>query len=155
MDYRGLIPPAFRLRGQEGDSLGERMRRALGDVFEAGYSRAILMGTDVPGVEPEHLRRAFDALSDSDLALGPSLDGGYWLVGMRRFVPEVFDLPPRSAWGGTDVLSATLERVRGLGVSCELTDALLDIDTPEDVTAFLSGPPSRGQHTRAFLEGRR
>ena len=151
MEYRELIPPAFRLREQEGDSLGERMARALGDAFEAGYSRALLMGTDVPGVAPAHLRRAFDALSASDLVLGPSLDGGYWLVGMSRLIPEVFDLPPRAAWGGAGVLSATLERARGLGVAYELADTLLDLDAPEDVEAFLSGPASWGRHTRSFL----
>ena len=69
------------------------------------------------------------SIEDIGRVIGPSLDGGYWLIGMRRFIPEIFDSP---AWGGGDVLRATLEQLKNQEVSYRLIDALPDIDTPED-----------------------
>ncbi len=133
-DYAALIPPFFHLREQGKGNLGQKMRQALREIFKEGYSRVCLMGTDVPEVRPWHLWRAFDELEKVDTVIGPSLDGGYWLIGMRRFIPEAFDIP---SWGGVDVLHATLKHMRSQGASCDLMDALLDIDTPKDVVSFL------------------
>ncbi|MCR5347607.1 MAG: TIGR04282 family arsenosugar biosynthesis glycosyltransferase [Fretibacterium sp.] len=147
-DYAALIPPFFHRRRQCAGSLGERMCQAMREAFDAGYRRVCLMGTDIPSVSPDNIRQAFIGLNDSDVVLGPSLDGGYWLIGMRRFTPEAFDI---SSWGGKDVLHATLAHIRNRGGSCTLADALPDIDTPEDVQAFLSQPSSRSSRTRDFL----
>ncbi|MBR1672750.1 MAG: TIGR04282 family arsenosugar biosynthesis glycosyltransferase [Fretibacterium sp.] len=134
-DYAALIPPTFHLHKQCEGNLGERMRQAMRDVFEAGYGRAVLIGTDIPSVSSGDLRRVFEGLRDVDVVLGPSLDGGYWAVGMRRLVPETFSFP---SWGGKDVLHATVRGLLGMGVTCTLADTLLDIDTPEDIRSFLT-----------------
>ena len=155
-DYRRLVPPSFFLREQRGENLGERMGAAMQDVLEGGetskaeYSRAVLMGTDVPDVQPRDIEGAFDALNEADVTLGPSMDGGYWLVGMRRFIPEVFDI---AAWGGEGVLNATLQRVKDAGLRYAPSSTLLDVDTPEDVNFFLSHADGRDSATRRCLSG--
>ena len=71
-----------------------------------------------------------------------------FFIGMKRFIPEAFSVP---SWGGGDVLHATREYVKVRGLTCALADTLPDIDTPEGIDAFLSGPPSRGRATRAAI----
>ena len=147
-DYAALIPSFFHRRKQCNGNLGEKMCQAMREIFEEGYSRVCLMGTDVPSAGPDNLRLAFSSLNNSDIVLGPSPDGGYWLIGMRRFIPEAFNIP---AWGGKDVLHATMESIQSQGFACTLAEPLLDIDTPEDVQAFLAQPSSRGNWTRDYL----
>ncbi len=115
----------------EGD-LGERMQCALEAALARGARQAILVGTDVPGMNAEHIARAFDALADADLVLGPSKDGGYWLVGCRRPV-AVFD---GTDWGSERVLAQTLASAERLGLSVALLPPLNDMDTPEDLRAW-------------------
>ncbi len=135
-NYKNIIPDKFKLREQCNlNDLGERMSAALSEIFADNYKKAVLMGTDVPDVTQYNIKNAFDALDNADIAIAPTFDGGYWLIGMRRFLPEVFKL---KSWGNQDVLSATLEHIKSMKLSFKLTDTLLDIDTPEDIKLFLS-----------------
>lgn len=134
-DYRKYIPLSFRLRKQEGDNLGERMRNAVRDIFSYGYKCAVIIGADVPSVEAENITAAFDALNDSDAVIGPSKDGGYWLIGMRKYIPEVFSI---SSWGGMSVLDETISVFKKCCITYKTADTLQDIDTPEDIYNFMS-----------------
>ena len=134
-DYRHFIPDSFRLTQQEGNNLGERMRNAMRDIFADGYKRAVIIGSDIPSVRAENISRAFGILNDSDTVTGPSSDGGYWLIGMRKFIPEAFGI---SSWGNSSVLNETAETFRRLGISYSTADTLDDLDTPEDVTRYKS-----------------
>ena len=149
--YSESIPSAFELREQRGRSLGDRMLAAFRDACESGYERTTIVGTDIPHMRPASIRRAFDLLSSSDLVLGPTLDGGYWLIGLKRPIPELFDLSV--PWGSGGVRLGTLERARSAGCLCAETDAYRDIDTPDDLRAFLEEDHERGTATRDYLEG--
>jgi hypothetical protein len=115
----------------EGD-LGRRMQRVLGQALAQGARRVVLVGTDVPGLTPAHAAMAFEALATHDLVLGPSTDGGYWLVGCRR-PAEVFS---GMAWGSDRVLAQTLDAAQCNGLSTALLPELADIDSEVDLRAW-------------------
>lgn len=134
-DYMSLIPSSFRLKKQEGESLGERMRNAMSDIFALGYERAVIMGSDVPSVSAVNISRAFAALGDFDVVIGSSDDGGYWLIGMRKFIPEAFCV---KSWGNSSVLTSTVEQLRLSGMTYSFCDTLNDVDTPDDARNMMS-----------------
>lgn len=115
-------------RQSPGD-LGERIYSALKRAFKKADRRVVLVGTDIPGLTPEHVEKAFDALRESDVVLGPSTDGGYWLIGMKR----PLDLFTHISWSTRRVLEETQSRAKDHGVKVHLLDTLRDIDTFEDL----------------------
>ena len=134
-DYAHYIPPQFILREQCQGSLGDRMRDAMSEVFASGrYAKVCLIGCDIPGLKAVNLVHAFDMLDYNDAVIAPTFDGGYWLIGMSKFINKAFDAPPCD-WGNADVFNWTLAHIKSLGLSCACLDAdrLLDIDTPEDL----------------------
>ena len=115
---------------QPGGDLGERMRSALGSRI-TGSGAAVLIGTDCPTLDAEDLRSAARALaSGADAVLGPARDGGYYLIGLRRAVPEVFS---DVAWGEEQVLARTRENLRSLGWRWRELTLRADVDRPEDL----------------------
>jgi rSAM/selenodomain-associated transferase 2/rSAM/selenodomain-associated transferase 1 len=129
---RRWLGPDLSYLPQAGEGLGERMRGALEHALRDGCRRVVLVGTDVPELPAERLRAAFEALPEHDLVLGPSTDGGYWLIGLSRPV-DVFSAVP---WGTAAVLNMTLDKTRKQGLSVHLLEALSDIDTPDDLEAW-------------------
>lgn len=112
--------------------LGERMEAAMDRAFADGCGLVLLLGTDIPDVEPAHLGKAFEHLEDHDLVLGPSLDGGYWLIGLKRRA-DVFG---GIVWGRADVLEKTLAKAREKSLSVRLLAPLSDVDTLDDLAAW-------------------
>lgn len=133
--------PAEALAAQQGEDLGARMEAAFATAFAGGARLVAVVGSDVPRLAQEHVRAAWSALESHDVALGPTPDGGYYLLGLREPRPSLFrDVP----WGTGDVQDVTLERARAGGLSVCLLPSLRDVDTEEDLAAeaaFL--PPSR------------
>ena len=126
--------PAPRLfRAQRGEDLGARMHAAFAELLGDGYTSAVLIGSDHPTLTAGMLDDAFSRLERAEVVFGPSLDGGYYLVGMNT---------PRSGlfrgmtWSHPAVLSDTLERVRELGIRPSFLPPWYDVDTREDL-AFL------------------
>ena len=117
---------------QSGSTLGDRMLAALGEALE-GHSRALVVGSDCPSVDPEYVRQAVARLTDYDVVLGPSDDGGYVLIGASRIVPGMLD---GIAWGTEAVLAQTCERLGQLGLSVNLLEPRWDVDEPEDWARF-------------------
>lgn len=117
---------------QSEDDLGGRMRTAFAEAFAAGHGRVVIIGSDLPGLSADALRRAFAALDSHRAVLGPARDGGYWLLGMREMVPGVFD---GIAWSTSEVLAATLERLRAAGCEPALLETLGDVDRAADLPA--------------------
>jgi rSAM/selenodomain-associated transferase 2/rSAM/selenodomain-associated transferase 1 len=115
--------------GQGSGDLGERMHNAFIDAFRQGCRRVVLIGTDIPELKTDHLREAFSALMDKDLVLGPSTDGGYWLMGLRR----PLDLFRGIEWGTGKVLEQTLTLDNGDGLTVFQLEPLRDLDTVEDL----------------------
>ena len=113
---------------QVGDTVGARMAHSFQGAFSAGARRAVIIGTDCPGLTSEILAQAFSALADCDLVLGPAWDGGYYLIGLTEPRPSLFlDI----AWGTASVLQQTLARAHALTI--RQLPTLHDIDRPEDL----------------------
>jgi rSAM/selenodomain-associated transferase 2 len=109
------------------------MEKAFRRAFREGCRGAVLFGTDIPGLSAGILKQAMDLLDDRDLVLGPSTDGGYWLIGLRKDA----DLFRGVGWGLGEVFAQTLAKARALGLSTALLEPLTDIDTIEDVQPLL------------------
>ncbi|NWF57999.1 MAG: TIGR04282 family arsenosugar biosynthesis glycosyltransferase [Fischerella sp.] len=113
----------------EGD-LGKRMERSLLNAFVAGAQYVVIIGTDCPGVNAQILAKAFVELQKCDLVLGPAIDGGYYLIGLRRLVPELFI---NINWGTAQVLQQTVDIAHQLNLSIVYLPTLADVDRPEDL----------------------
>lgn len=122
--------PGETLVAQSGADLGARMARAFEEVLARGARRAVIVGSDVPWVSRAHVRQALAALDAHDLALGPTGDGGYYLLGLARPLPELFESMP---WSTPQVLPETLARAAALGLSVSRLEPLDDIDTLGDL----------------------
>lgn len=120
--------PAY-LPQAEGD-LGARMAAAFSDAFAAGARRVVIIGSDLPDLSPDLLRRAFAHLSATDAVVGPAADGGYWLLGLARPLPAVF---AGIAWSTDGVLAATLARLRAAGIEPARLPTLRDVDEAADL----------------------
>jgi rSAM/selenodomain-associated transferase 2/rSAM/selenodomain-associated transferase 1 len=135
---RDWLGPGLDSAPQGHGGLDQRMASALQDSFEAGAERSVIIGTDIPGITGEILRKAFRALASHDLVFGPAADGGYYLIGMRknsaqRALPDIFtDI----SWGTEAVLRQTLGAIEKIGLSVTLLDALQDVDRPEDLSVW-------------------
>ncbi|HDZ22160.1 hypothetical protein LCGC14_0253760 [marine sediment metagenome] len=126
---RRWLGPGLGYQRQLPGSLGHRMASALTAAFDAGCRRAVLIGTDSPSITPALLDEAILALDNHDLVVGPTFDGGYWLIGMTRLLP-VFD---GIAWSTETVLSETLDLATKNGWRVHLLSPMADIDRPEDL----------------------
>jgi rSAM/selenodomain-associated transferase 1 len=120
------------MRRQRGADLGERMCHAL-DAALADAQRVVLVGSDCPGLDAAYLEAAFAALATAEVVLGPALDGGYVLIGVRRVDARLFN---GVDWGTGAVLAQTLARVDSLGWRAALLEPRRDIDRPEDLAAW-------------------
>ena len=139
------------LAPQRGGDLGERMASGFAELFAAGYTRVILIGSDLPTLPSTHLDQADHALrSGADVVLGPAGDGGYYLIGLRRARPELFSSMP---WGSANVLTATLERASALGLAVKTLSTWQDVDTDDDLAGLAAAQGDRGRRTRELLRG--
>jgi rSAM/selenodomain-associated transferase 1 len=128
-------PPIAKSFVQEGHDLGERMANAFARSFESGMEKVVLIGTDCPSLQSQHLNQAFEALIHSDLVVGPATDGGYYLIGMKRRADYLFE---GINWSTAEVLSQTLAVATAHGLHFNLLDELSDIDTQEDWECYRS-----------------
>ncbi len=132
---------ARHIREQRGGDLGERMRlAAAAELTEAGVDSVVIIGGDCPALTTPHLDAALAALAAGvDLVLGPALDGGYVLIGLRAAEAELFR---GIEWGSGEVLEQTLERAHALGLRWQLLAPLRDVDTVEDLPSLQELEPS-------------
>jgi len=134
---------------QEGADLGERMRNAFSENL-ANYKKVLITGIDSPGYPISAFEEAFLALDHYDLVLGPCDDGGYYLIGLRKMIPQIFENVP---WGTSEVLKTTL------ALSPRTMTTLLplsyDIDLPADLDRLRQDVQNNKdpnlQHSRKFL----
>jgi len=122
--------PCEILQAQKGPDIGERMDNALKEMFDRGAEKAIVVGADIPGLNREIIDNAFEKLDCADIVLGPALDGGYYLIGMKSPHPEVFR---NITWSTGEVLNETLFRIKKAGLSYSTVVTLFDVDGPEDL----------------------
>ena len=144
---RRWLGPDLSLSRQAPGDLGTRMYAAFLAAFQRGCSRAVLIGTDIPELRADHLRQAFDALGENDLVIGPSRDGGYWLIGLNR-PARLFE---GIKWGTKAVLDQTLALANGQGLSVKELDYLTDIDTEEELKELLPDWTEKGPYVSVII----
>jgi rSAM/selenodomain-associated transferase 1 len=117
---------------QKGKELGERMRNGFTEAFEMGHKRVVLIGSDIPDLPLEFVEEAFASLKKKDAVIGPSFDGGYYLIGFKdkTFLPQVFE---GMAWGTKRVFEDTMKVLKRLDQGVHTLKPLRDIDTIEDL----------------------
>lgn len=120
---------------QVGPDLGGRMEYAFAQAFRGGFLRVVLVGADCPGVTANILDQAFQQLRDHDLVLGPTKDGGYYLIGLTQPCPLLFE---DISWGSASVFSQTLSRAHEMGINSALLATLSDVDRAEDLEVLPS-----------------
>lgn len=116
----------------DGD-LGQRLCRAIQQAFDGRAARVVVIGTDCPEVTAASLTTAFDALREHDLVLGPAVDGGFYLLGLRRPRANLF---AGIDWGTDAVLHQMLDAAERSRLSIHILAPLRDVDRPEDLSAW-------------------
>ncbi len=132
---------------QQGRDLGKRMERAFLKQFSLGYDKVILIGSDIPLLSPDILEEAREAVAEHPAVLGPCRDGGYYLIGLRRPMPELFS---GILWGGDKVLRDTVSILRRQQCNYRLLPELSDIDRAHDLQELIVEIKSR-ERTDRFI----
>jgi glycosyltransferase A (GT-A) superfamily protein (DUF2064 family) len=125
--YAYLLPADFSLLPQRGDKFGERLYFAIEDLFKFGFDTVCLIDSDSPTVPAENFAEAVELLSTSDdrVVLGPSDDGGYYLIGVKKPHRHLFE---QIDWSTERVLNQTIQRATEIGLEVKLLPSGYDID---------------------------
>jgi rSAM/selenodomain-associated transferase 1 len=116
---------------QSGHDLGERMLNSFESLFNHGYKKIALIGSDIPTLPLGYVHAAFDHLKDRDCVIGPSLDGGYYLLALRSLQSVLFE---GIEWSKQTVFSSTVNRFNNSNLSYEVLPELQDIDSINELT---------------------
>jgi uncharacterized protein len=146
--------PAIEIVGQQGEGLAAGLASALRIFINRGYRRVVALDGDSPQLLPETLDRAFQLLDAADVVMGPTIDGGYYLVGSKSARAELFDAQGMGTGSALDSLTAS---AHGLGLQVALTETSYDVDEIEDLVRLareLRLFPRRALRTAAWLAHR-
>jgi len=151
--YFAHLAPDFDLILQEGADLGARLDQALTHYLTRGTDHAVIMNSDGPTLPIDHVRQAFIELAaGAEVVLGPSADGGYYLIGLRRPAPRLLREVRMST---SQVLADTLALAREENLRVALLPAWYDVDEAESLARLMTEldttPASVAPHTRSFL----
>ncbi len=117
---------------QEGKDLGIKMQNAFQNGFDEGYENILLIGSDLPDISKKIIDSAFEKLENNDVIFGPAEDGGYYLIGLSKMIPSIFEDKP---WSLSELLTVTLAELKTQKQTIGLLETLNDIDTFEDLIA--------------------
>jgi hypothetical protein len=154
--FRRVSPPETALLPVTGADIGECLSQTLGQLLRAGYSRALALNSDGPTLPITYLRRALTELKarETDIVLGPSEDGGYYLIGLKQPHPGLFQ---GIAWSTDRVMGQTLNRADALGLRVTQLPRWYDVDTADDLERLQAElarlPDGMLPHTRPLLYG--
>lgn len=155
-DYSEILPPEFNLLRQRGTDFGDRLRFAVEDLFQVGFASCCLINSDSPTVTAEAFRLAVHFLQTTDdrrLVLGPSEDGGYYLIGMRKLHRRVFE---EIDWSTERVFEQTIARAREIGLAVETLPPFFDVDDRVALrrlcVELLGANGASAPATKAFLQ---
>jgi rSAM/selenodomain-associated transferase 1 len=123
----------FQKRLQEGALLGDRMMLAFFDLFQQGYSKLVIIGSDCPELSVSVINQAFEKLDQSEVVVGPSSDGGYYLLGLTYLIPELFK---NKSWSTESVFKDTIKDTILLKKQCSFLPEFSDIDTADDLQRY-------------------
>lgn len=151
------VASGFVLVPQRGADLGDRLANSLGELLERGHRGALAIDSDTPTLPLGFLQEALDLvmMPGIDVVLGPTEDGGYYLIGLRTVHRELFEA---MAWSTSQVLLETIRRADAKGLRVACLPPWYDIDTPDDLarlqTALAASNGDNPRHTRKFLQER-
>ena len=128
-------PSYLEKRQQCNGNLGEKMSQAFQEVFDLGFKKVVIIGSDCPEISKSLIEDAFKKLSSCSVVLGPANDGGYYLLGMKTWHESLFDL---TEWSTNRVLEETLRIAKKKSLSHYLLKELIDIDTIDDLRNYKS-----------------
>ena len=149
--YRRAVGDAIPVVAQSGDGLAAGLTSVFAHFAAAGHRRVVAFNSDSPHLPASVLKSAFESLAQSDVVVGPTHDGGYYLVGASASHRGLF---AGDGLGTTNAYEALLMRVRGLGLSVSLTDPFYDIDVADDLSRLageLQSVPGRAPRTAQWL----
>ena len=149
-DIRARLPAGVQVVGQSGHGLAAALVSTF-EHFVPDFRRVVAVDSDSPHLPLASLQSALELLETNELVVGPTEDGGYYLVGASALHPHLFELAPL---GGGSARDALLGRIRALGLSVAFTDTAYDVDVPEDLrrlAAELRIEPARAPRTAALL----
>ena len=131
-DLKNWLGDHYLYMPQRGENLGERMKNGFVEAFSMSFKRVVLIGSDIPDLPLEFIEEAFKSLDEKDAVVGPSFDGGYYLIGFKNnaFSPRVFD---GIHWSTGSVFEETLKVLKQEGLTIHTLQPLSDIDTVEDL----------------------
>lgn len=133
----GLPAASGRARLQRGADLGEKLRRCLDELLAQGYRKALIVGSDSPTLPAAHIEAADGALDRADVVLGPSADGGFYLIGARKTDARMF---AGVAWSRAETRAQTIRALRAAALGVALTGAWYDVDEPADLDRLRADP---------------
>lgn len=120
----------FKKEIQSGTDLGKRMSNSFKRSFEKeGFDKVVIIGSDCAELTSEVIKKAFKELNSNELVIGPAEDGGYYLLGMRSYYPQVFE---EISWSTNSVLDETIKNIEELKASFSKLKTMNDVDTIED-----------------------
>jgi rSAM/selenodomain-associated transferase 1 len=150
--FERIVPNGTRLLPVSGATIGECLAQAFRQLFALGYQRVIAFNADGPSLPPDYLQQAGRLLVKHPLVLGPGLDGGYYLIGMRTLHQALFE---GIDWSTTEVLSQTMARAAEQGLDTALAPPWYDVDTGADLRRLISElthlPADRLVNVRRFI----
>jgi rSAM/selenodomain-associated transferase 1 len=131
-DLKGWLGDDYLYMPQKGEDLGERMKNGFIDAFAMNFKRVVLIGSDIPDLPLEFIEEAFTSLQEKDIVIGPSLDGGYYLIGFKdkNFSLRVFEGIP---WSTKRVFEETMKILKQEGLTVHTLQHWRDIDTIDDL----------------------
>lgn len=154
-EFAAIAGPAWQVQPQCAGDLGQRMRHYFEMSFAAGVESAVLIGSDSPTLPIAYVEKAFDHLAELPVVLGPSDDGGYYLIGLSGEVPDIFqDID----WSTSEVWRQTVGRLQAAGQSYYELPPWYDVDTVDDVLRLrdeLTGPLAGDMTLDALREATR
>jgi rSAM/selenodomain-associated transferase 1 len=126
---------SFQKKLQNGNDLGEKMLNAFADGFKNGYQRICIIGTDCFELSGDIIEQAFEQLHTNDAVIGPAKDGGYYLLGMKRPIQELFK---NKTWSSESVATDTIQNFKDLSITFSQLVVLSDVDEEKDLPANFS-----------------
>jgi rSAM/selenodomain-associated transferase 1 len=132
--FESYCPNGWKYVPQRGADLGDRLHHVIGDALELGYERVVVMSSDSPDLPNEYIYSAFNRLSDHDAVLGPCEDGGYYLIGVRRLLPHLFQ---NIAWSTEVVAEQTIARAKECGAMLTMLPVWYDVDGEQDLQRLI------------------
>ena len=150
---RAWLGELYHFIPQEGNDLGERMKNSFLQTFTEGFNTVVLLGSDTPDLPVHFIKQAIQALRTNDVVLGPSSDGGYYLIGCTKksFSPDFFN---NIQWSTNTVFQETLSIFKRLQKKAYVLPEWSDIDTVEDIQRFIKRNDHIDffSHTMAYLK---